>query len=98
MFLPPQAECQQVTTFLGQKEDERSGSFKSCIMRVSGRDSGVRAAGAHLGAVQNWGGVGIRTVLASVGVVAQGNWHRCPQHRRPGSVLGQYIENVALSI
>lgn len=43
---------------------------------------GAHASGAHLGAVQNWGGAGIRIVLASVGVVAQENWHCCPQHRR----------------
>lgn len=69
LCLSPQAEFQQVPTFLGQKEDETPGLFKSCTVRVSGRDSGVCAAGTYLGTVQSWGGMGTGTVLASMRVV-----------------------------
>lgn len=44
------------------------GSSRPALCELSGRDSGVRVAGAHLGTVQNWGGMGTGTVLGPMGV------------------------------
>lgn len=87
LCLSPQAEFQQVPAFLGQKEDETPGRFMSCTVRVSGRDSGVCAAGTHLGTVQSWGGMGTgqhgscNSEKTGTAIHSTGS---------PGSVLGQH--------
>lgn len=69
MPFPRQSAFQQVTTFLGPKEDERQGLFKSSTVLLSARDSGVRGSGILFNPLQHWGGVGTGTALIRVGIV-----------------------------